>query len=235
LPGNRILGRFFELPPMPAKKVPDSVTYEARHQLPIELEELSWSYALLDAQDVKVADDQPRAFMLVACREAHVRGRMAQFKEAGIPVDCVQNDCLALHNAMVFEFSEAEEVLAKGDAAFATIDFNATGANLVVSAAQHVWFRSFGSGSNEICRELMREEQLTLGQAEDVLRRPHRARRYRAWAEAVEPSLQQLSSEVQRSLVSYHKAYSHHPVKQVYGLGASINILGLLRHLRTGK
>ncbi|HEY2411372.1 MAG TPA: pilus assembly protein PilM [Pirellulaceae bacterium] len=235
LPGSRVLGRFCELPPMPAKKVPDSVQYEARHQLPIDLEELCWSYSLLDPQDGKVAEKQPRPFMLQACREAHVRGRIAQFKEAGIPVDCVQNDCLALHNAIVFEFSEGAEVLARGDAALATIDFNATGANLVVSSARHVWFRSFGSGSTEICRELMREEQLTLDQAEDVLRRPHRARRYRAWVEAVEPYLQQLANEVQRSLVTYRKSSPNHPIKHVYGLGASFNILGLLRHLRTGK
>src|SRR5205807_1641574 len=64
IPGQRVLGRFIDLPPMLAKKVGDCAQYEARHQLPISLEELCWSYAVLDAAEGKTADEQPRHIFL---------------------------------------------------------------------------------------------------------------------------------------------------------------------------
>jgi Tfp pilus assembly PilM family ATPase len=234
LPGQRVLGRLFDLPPMPARKVLDSVQYEARHQLPISLDELCWSHFVLDAIDGKGADDQPRRLLVQAARDSQVRDRVGRFKAAGIAVDCVQSDCVALHNALVFEFFQVPEEAHACGGAIAAVEIGATSSNVVISAPRHVWFRSFGTGGDDFIRELMRQFQLTAEQAHELLREPARARRYHRWAQATEPLAAQLADEVRRSLTTYNKSCPDHPVRHVYALGEGLQSL-VLRFLRTGN
>src|SRR5262249_5812760 len=102
--GQRVLGRFFDLPPMDARKVASAVVHEARHQLPIALEDLCWSHCILDQAAEKQADQQPRRILVQAARETLVRDQVNRFKEAGVPNVSVQSDCLALHNWLLYEF-----------------------------------------------------------------------------------------------------------------------------------
>ena len=233
LPGPRVLGRFFELPPMPAKKVSDSIQYEAQHQLPIALTELCWSHQLLDDVTGKGADDRPRRVLIQAARETQVRERLGVFKSAGLAVDCLQNDCLALHNAIVYE------LLAEGAAdsveAIAVADVGTEATNVVVSSSRSVWFRTFTQGGGSFTRELVKQLKLTHEQAEQLQREPAKARRFSQLEAAVQPLLVQLGGEIERSLASYSRVYSDRPVRQVYGLGGGFQTHGLLRFLRTGK
>src|SRR5262245_53945318 len=218
LAGHRVLGRFLELPPVPARKVNELVLYEARHQFPMELEELCWSYAVFDPLGEKSTDDQPRRLALQAARESHIRERISRFTAAGVNVDSVQSDCVALHNALVFElFADA-----KSDnpaSAIAAVHIGSSNTNVVVSAPQHLWFRSFGMGAGDMLRALMRELTITADQALELLYQPARAKRYRRWANAVEPLALHLAGEVQRSLANYHKQFVEHTVRQVFVLG----------------
>jgi len=232
LAGHRVLGRFLELPPVPAKKVSELVLYEARHQFPMGLEELCWSYAVFDSAEGKTTDDQLRRLALQAARESHIRERMSRFTAAGLTVESVQSDCVALHNALVFELF-AEEKHESSTSAIAAVHIGPSSTDVVVSAPDHLWFRSFGTGASDMIRALMRELTITADQALELLYQPARAKRYRRWANAVEPIAVHLAGEVQRSLVNYHKLFSDHPVRQVFVLGEGP--IGLvLRVLRTG-
>ena len=234
LAGQRVLGRFFELPPMPARKAADSVQFEARHQLPVALEELCWSHQALDEATGKTADEQPRRIVVQACREAHVQERLGCFKAAGITVDLVQSDSVALHNALAFELLQNLDA-SQAAAAVAAIDVGSESTNVVVSSPRCVWFRNVGLGSNAFLRELIKHLQITGDQADNVLREPARARRFYLFREALAPLFIQLGSEIERSLATYRKLFPDHPIRQVYGLGGGFQTLGLLRYLRTGK
>ena len=118
--GQRVLGRFFELPPLAARKVADAIAYEAKHQLPVALDELCWTSDTLDPVDARSADAQLRRIMVCAARQSHVRDRLAAFKAAGIVVDHLQCDCVALHNAIVYELWSGERE--PGDAAVCLVD-----------------------------------------------------------------------------------------------------------------
>jgi type IV pilus assembly protein PilM len=234
VPSHRVLGRFFELPALAAKKVPEAIAFEARHQLPITLEQLSWTHHTLDPYDAKLADDQPRKIMVVAARDAHVKDRVATFKAAGIQADHVQSDCVALHNALVHEFFTGEEESKREDAILA-LDVGSESASITISSPRCVWFRTFGLGGDQVSNALIRELNLTHEQAEKLKREPARARRFGQMQEAVHTYFEQMASEIERSIASYEKLYPDHPVQQVYGLGGAFQTYGLLRHLRTGK
>jgi type IV pilus assembly protein PilM len=234
LPGPRVLGRFFELPPMPARKVADSIQYEAQHQLPIALEELCWSHQILDEFTGKGADDRPRRVLIQAVRDSQARDRVALLKSAGIAVDCLQSEGLALHNAIVFD------LLSDGDTgdfaeAVAVVDVGMEATNVVISSPRCVWFRTFTQGGGSFTRELVKQLKLTHDQAEQLQHEPAKARRYSQLEAAMQPLLVQLAGEIERSLASYSRVYSDHPVRQIYGLGGGFQVHGLLRFLRTGK
>jgi len=234
LAGPRVLGRFFELPPMPARKVVDSIQYEAQHQLPISLEELCWSHQILDEFTGKGADERPRRVLIQATRDSQARDRVALLKSAGIAVDCVQSDCLALHNAIVYDLlsNEGTEEFAE---AIAVVDVGMEASNVVISSPRCVWFRTFTQGGGSFTRELVKQLKLTNDQAEQLQHEPAKARRFSQLEAAMQPLLVQLAGEIERSLASYSRVHSDHPVRQVYGLGGGFQVHGLLRFLRTGK
>jgi Tfp pilus assembly PilM family ATPase len=231
LSGQQVLGRFFDLPPMPAKKVADATGHETRHQVPMPLEELCWASHVQDAIAGKAADESARRILVVAARSSHVRERMGTFKSAGLQPDLVTSDCLALHNALVHEmFGDDDQ-----PAAICALDVGAACTSVVVSSPKCIWFRTFGQGGDAVTSQLVRQLILTKEQAEKLKRDPSQARRYGLFRDAIQPAIEQLASEIERSLASHARLFPDHPVQHTYGLGGAFQTQGLLRQLRFGK
>jgi type IV pilus assembly protein PilM len=231
LSSQRVLGRFFDLPPMAGKKVAEAVQFEAKHQIPVPLEDLSWAFdiqGLTPAAGGKEQDERPRKILLVAARLTHVRAQAALFKAAGITIDELTPDCLALHNAYQFEFH------ADNARPTAVVDVGLDCTNFLVSAPRVAWFRSFGLGGENFTQALARHFQLTREQAEDLKQKPAKARRYSLYCATQEPLFVQLVSEIERSLASYSR-FSAEPAEKLYGVGGGFQTHGLLRYLRWGK
>jgi Tfp pilus assembly PilM family ATPase len=172
--------------------------------------------------------------LVTAAREAHVRDRLSALKEAGIAVDFITSDPVALHNALAYEFF-AEQGDAAGPEAICAVDLGTDSTNIVISAPRSVWFRSFGQAGDSFTSTLLKQLTLTHVQAEQVKREPAKARRFGQWRDAVHPVFVQITGEIERSLANYAKQDPLHPVQQIYGLGGAFQTHGLLRHLRFGR
>jgi type IV pilus assembly protein PilM len=248
IPGQRVLGRFFELPALPAAKLAGAIQYEAKHQLPIPLDELCWSYHKLGAGGEKEGEGQN--ILLAAARKAHVQDCLAPFKNVGIAVDLAQSDCLALHNAIHREFffeaaSGATDRTPSNDAivpaalgpkdVLLLVDMGAEGTNIVFTSRDAMWFRSFGLGGNSFTNALVRQLQLTHDQAEQWKCEPARAMRFHQFHATLQPLFAQLGGELERSLASYRKLYPGHTLRHLYGVGGAFPTHGLLRQLRCGQ
>jgi Tfp pilus assembly PilM family ATPase len=151
------------------------------------------------------------------------------FKAAGINVDELVPDSVALHNAFQFEFHAEQQKTA----ALLDVGFDST--KFVVSGPRNLWFRTFGTGGESFTQGLVRQFQLTREQAEELKRNPAKARRYSLYYTTQEPLLVQMVSEVERSLASYSRYNCAEPVERLYGLGGAFQTYGLLRYLRWGK
>jgi|GEM_PF-2378855 len=246
IPGQRVLGRFFQLPPLPTAKIAGAIQFEAKHQFPIPLEELSWSYQLAEPDSPKTSD-QGRTVILVAARQSHVKDRLAIFKNAGMAVDLIQSDCLALHNAMHREFfsgrlspegdgkSNAQrDAVGPNAEMLAFVDMGTEGTNVVISSAQATWFRTFGSAGAAFTNAMVRSLQLTYEQAEKAKCDPSRIRRFHQYHDALQPLFVQVASEIERSLANCQKVYPNSRISHIYGVGGAYQTYGLLRHLRFG-
>ena len=231
MPGSQVLGRFFELPPLPLKKVEAAVVLEARLQFPIALEELCHESHVF-GREAKKSDEVPRRVMVVAARQSHAMQRVRLFKSAGINVDFIQSDMLALANAALHElFAPA----ADSQKPIALIDAGSAGTNIVVASPEEVWFRTTGLGGDTISAALVREFKLTWDQAELLKSEPARARRFSQMQAVLTPLFAQLAGEIERSLINCAKHSRQLTASQAYGCGGAFQTYGLLRHLRTGN
>jgi Tfp pilus assembly PilM family ATPase len=114
LPGLRVIARFVELPPMNVRKLKAAVEYQVKHEVPLPINEIRWGWHIVRQATGKEADTSPRHIMLAAAKEIHVREQLHRFQSAGIRVDQVTCDALAIHNAYVHEFMPPKADDAKG-------------------------------------------------------------------------------------------------------------------------
>ncbi len=238
MPGQKLLGRFFELPPLEEKKIDDAVQFEARHQIPFSLESLGWDYDLLTPQSASLEGSATRRVTLVAGRDFHIQERMATFKESSIKVDILQSDCLALHNFIAYEFITAEKKEGQSpnaQDAIMTIDVGCECTNIVVTSPTAEWFRTINFGGDQFTEPLVKQFKLTYAQAELLKREPHRARRMMQLYATFDPLIDELTNEIVRSIDSFLKANPDQTLSRIYGVGGGFLLHGLLQKLRTGK
>lgn len=96
--GQSSFARFIKLPPVEPRQIPSIVRFEAIQQIPFPLEEVEWSYQLFKDEaspDVEVG--------IFAMRKELVQEHLKYFTDAGLNVQIVQMNPLAVYNGMYFD------------------------------------------------------------------------------------------------------------------------------------
>ncbi|HTN76761.1 MAG TPA: pilus assembly protein PilM, partial [Pirellulaceae bacterium] len=217
------------------KKVHDAVQYEARTQFPFQLDGLAWDYDLISASGQHSESAESRRAVIVAGRNFHIQERLGIFKEAGIAVDVLQSDCVALHNFLAYEFFDSASKVGEQAAhdAILAIDVGTECTNLVVSSPSAFWFRTLSIGGDNFTEPLVRQFKLTYTQAEQFKREPHRARRMSQLYATFDPLLNELATEVERSTDSFLKLFPDQTLARMVGVGGGFQLHGLFRRLRS--
>jgi type IV pilus assembly protein PilM len=228
--GIQTLGRFVDLPPVEPKKLEETIRREAGFQFPLALEELAWGYQLLPRPADAASETTPYPVVLQAVKQYVVDNLVHLGEEAGLRVDVVQSECLALHNLAVYEFFGDDQAAAT-QSPVAVLDVGADITNLVISSPSRAWFRSITAGGVTFTNVLVRPFKLTREQAELLKREPHRARRVYQMYDLLEPDLTHLAEEVERSLAAFRRQVPGHAVQRMVGVGGGFQLHGLLRHL----
>jgi type IV pilus assembly protein PilM len=226
-PGTLALGRFFALPPVEAKRVDELMKYEARQQVPIPLEQLHWDY--FNWYSGKGSDRTPTAALLVAAKQHHVQQRLVLFEDAGVRIQAVQSDCVALYNFYQYAIAGRQQ---RADAAACVmlLDVGADGTNFVVGDEHTLWFRSVPRGGDDLNRAAAQQLAITFAAAEQLKRNPAKARHVSKLHDAWKPTFAQLHSDLRDTLDAY-RATGNHPIAAIYALGGSFGTHGLHRHL----
>jgi type IV pilus assembly protein PilM len=239
LPGTMVLSRELQLPPMDAKRIARAMEYEIAHQVPYHPRDLVWDYHVFDGAQGGPSPSERRDVMLVAAKREQVKDHLSRFHQEKLATDVVQTDCLALYNALAYEYSGAGGVFGQeepaGHDAVALLDVGSETSNLVIGSRSCVWFRSIGVGSHSITKALVREFRLTLTQAEQLKRAPASAEHLGKLYEAIDPVLKGLVEEVHRSFVAFGKSHPQSRIERVLALGGGLQFHGLLSYLRLGR
>lgn len=238
LPARMVLLRPMKLPPADEDKMARLLHYEVRRQFPFPLDELVWSYELLQVPRTLDARELPIA--LVATRRLPLKDRLGKLEALGLKVDIVQSDCFALCNFLAYEFYPPEEPslpesAPKHESAIALVDVGSDSTTLVVGSPTLAWFHTCGLGSYTLTRMLVQEFNLTVAQAEQLKRNPAAADRFDLANAVMESFFEEVAKEIRMGLSLFAKTHPGQSIDRVFGLGGGFQAHGLLRHLRLGS
>src|SRR5438309_5846987 len=90
VPGQSGLARFVKLPPVEEKKIADIVKFEAKQQIPFNLDEVVWDFQKIGSGEVTDGFAMETEIGLFAMKRDQVVSYLEQFKEVKVEVHMVQ-------------------------------------------------------------------------------------------------------------------------------------------------
>src|SRR5947209_1152829 len=108
VPGQSGLARFVKLPPVEEKKIVDIVRFEAKQQIPFNLEEVVWDYQKISSGMVTDGFAMDTEIGLFAIKRDIINQALQHFKDVNVEVHVVQMAPLALCNFVSYELLPKE-------------------------------------------------------------------------------------------------------------------------------
>ncbi|PQO36878.1 hypothetical protein C5Y96_06860 [Blastopirellula marina] len=241
LPATEVLGRFLNLPPVEDKKIPKTVQYEVRHQIPFPIEELSWDYHVWDdnfePEEMSLESDAKRTCVVVATRLTKLQERLAFLRGLGITPSLVQTDQMAIYNFFDFDlFSDQSyrEQMEETQQAVGILDVGSDASHLIICGPNAIWFRSLEVGGENFTRILVRQMSLTFTKAEELKKKPDTADEIFKLYDVIEPVLKNISKETSYSVNTY-AGLDKLKLAEIKLVGGGSYLHGLLTFLQYGK
>jgi len=221
VPGQASFTRFIKLPPVERRKVPEIVRYEARQQIPFNLEDVVWDY-----QTLSPAGTGPREVEvgIFAMKREIVADYVADFLAMRIEPDIVQMAPVALYNFLMYDKQG-------GSGATILVDVGAENTNLVIADAERVWIRPVPIGGNNFTQALCKQFKLPFAKAENLKRHAAESKHARKVFQAMRPVFGDLLTEVQRSIGYYTSLHRDSRIERVVALGNAFRLPGLRNFL----
>ncbi len=237
VPGQSGLARFVKLPPVEEKKITDIVKFEAKQQIPFNLEEVVWDYQKIGSGVVTDGFAMETEIGLFAIKRETVQKAMSHFQELDIEIHLIQMAPLALCNFVSYDLlnkdvnSEEEEDSGKKQCVVA-LDIGVENSNMVITDGSRViWQRPIPIGGNRFTRALTRELKLTFAKAEHLKRNATKSPDLRKILLALKPDLNEFVTEVQKSLQFFMNGHRDAHVQYMVGLGSAFRLPGLQKFL----
>ena len=234
--GQAGLARFIKLPPVEAKKIPDIVRYEARQQIPFDLNDVIWDYQRMGGGSEEEGFALETEIGLFAMKRDAVFRALEPFVKADIEVDVVQLTPLVLYNFLVFdqlgELPSPDEYDPENPPeSVVVISLGTDATDLVISNGYRVWQRSVPLGGNHFTKALTKELKLTFAKAEHLKRNATAASDPKAVFQAMRPVFSDLLTELQRSISYFSNLERSAKIGRVMALGNAMKLPGLRRYL----
>jgi type IV pilus assembly protein PilM len=234
--GQSGLARFIKLPPVEAKKIPDIVRYEARQQIPFDLNDVIWDYQRMGGDSEEEGFALETEIGLFAMKREAVFRALEPFEKAGIEVDFVQLAPLALYNFILFDqltdlppVDEYDPEAPPESVVVVSLGTDAT--DLVVTNGFRVWQRSVPLGGNHFTKALTKELKLTFAKAEHLKRNAAAAQDSKAIFQAMRPVFRDLLTELQRSIGYFTSIDRAAKISHIVALGNTMKLPGLRKYL----
>lgn len=234
--GQAGLARFIKLPPVEAKKIPDIVRYEAKQQIPFDLNDVIWDYQRLGVGTVEEGFALETEIGLFAMKRDEVFRRLEPFRDLGIEIDFVQLTPLTLYNYLVFDQLRDLPPPDEYDPddppeSMVILSLGTESTDLVVTNGYRVWQRSIPLGGNHFTKALTKEMKLTFAKAEHLKRNATAAADPKAVFQAMRPVFNDLLTELQRSINFFSNLDRSAKIGRFLALGNAMKLPGLRKYL----
>src|SRR5438067_2050762 len=237
IPGQSGLARFVKLPPVEEKKIPDIVRFEAKQQIPFNLEEVVWDYQKLSSGVVTDGFAMETEIGLFAIKRETVSKYLQHFKDVNVEVHIVQMAPLALCNYLSFDLLEKEPEKPADEEpgrkrCIVALDIGADNSNLVITDGERIiWQRPIPLGGNHFTRALTKDMKLTFAKAEHLKRNATKSPELKQILSSLKPVLNDFVGEVQRSLGYFTNTHRDANIQYMVGLGSAFRLPGLQKFI----
>jgi len=221
VPGRNSQARFVALPPVEAKKIPQIVEFEAKQQIPFDIDDVVWDY-----QAIRMADSPDVVAGIFFIKHDVVDSFLANFQEAKILANQVQMSPMALYNAMVYDG------MTHPDGATVILDVGSGNTEFIVADGQKVFHRTIPIGGNNFTQALVKTFKLSFSKAENLKRKCSTSKYAKQVFQAMRSVFSDLSSEVQRSIGFYTTLNRQAKIKRVLAVGNTFRLPGLQKYLQ---
>ncbi len=234
--GQAGLARFIKLPPVEARKIPDIVRYEAKQQIPFDLNDVIWDYQRLGVGTVEEGFALETEIGLFAMKRDEVFRRLEPFHDSGIEIDFVQLTPLTLYNYLIFDqlrdLPQPDEYDPDDPPESVVIlSLGTESTDLVITNGYRVWQRSIPLGGNHFTKALTKDMKLTFAKAEHLKRNATAAADPKAVFQAMRPVFNDLLTELQRSINFFNNLDRSAKIGRFLALGNAMKLPGLRKYL----
>ena len=220
--GSEVFSRFINLPPVP-ESISEIISYEARQQIPFDIDDVVWDYQPLKEEHQPGEEIEVGLFALK-------RETIDEFMEILEPwrhnLRVIQNGPLAVYNFLVYEGRTDDPTI--------VLDMGARSTDVLVLNHPRFWLRPLLIGGNGITERLQSHFGVSWREAERIKERASERERQAQLLRVVRPVVGNVLSEIQRSLGYYKSLAKGVQIQKILAVGNAFKLRGLDRVLADG-
>jgi type IV pilus assembly protein PilM len=233
VPGQSGLAKFFKPPPVEVKKIPDIVKYEAKQQIPFDLNDVIWDFQQMAGSNIEDGYALESEVGLFAMKREAVARAIKPFKDANIDVDLIQLAPISVYNMIAYDrFSErmATSFFDPDTPPPSTIvlSMGTDASDLVVTNGFRIWQRNIPIGGNHFTRQLLKDLKLTFAKAEHLKRNVMQSDDPKLVFQVMRPVFNDLVTEIQRSIGFFKSLNKKAELESILVLGNTARLPGLI-------
>jgi type IV pilus assembly protein PilM len=236
VPGQNGLTKFFKPPPIEVKRIPDIVRFEAKQQIPFDLNDVVWDYQLMPGSQVFEGFAMDSEVGLFAMKREQAYRWLKPFQTADVEVDVVQLAPGALYNMLGYDRLADKLAVEDFDAdnpppSLVLLNLGTDTTDLLVTNGFRIWQRNMPIGGNHFTRQLTKELKLTFAKAEHLKRNARQAEDPKLVFQAMRPVFNDMVTEIQRSVGFFQQQNRQAKVDRLLLCGNAVKLPGLVAYL----
>jgi type IV pilus assembly protein PilM len=236
VPGQSGLAKFFKPPPVELKKVADLVRYEARQQIPFDLDDVIWDFQMMPGSSIEEGYALESEVGLFAMKREMVARQLQPLERAGIEVDLIQMAPLAIYNMLAYDrmherLDNETFDIEKPPASSVLLSIGTDSSDLIVTNGFRIWQRSMPLGGNHFTRQLTKDLKLTFAKAEHLKRNAREAVDPKLVFQTMRPVFNDLVTEVQRSIGFFRSLNKKAEINELLITGNTVKMPGLAGYI----
>ena len=236
VPGQSGLAKFFKPPPVEVKKIADIVKYEAKQQIPFDLNDVIWDFQQMEGAQIEDGYALDSEVGLFAMKKEAVFRALKPFRDKAMDIDLVQLAPISLYNLISHErFAEsmANDEFDPEHPPKSTVilSIGTDSSDLIVTNGFRIWQRSIPIGGNHFTRQLTKDLKLTFAKAEHLKRNAMQADDPKLVFQAMRPVFNDMVTEIQRSLSFFKSLNKKAELDGMLVMGNTAKMPGLLQFL----
>ena len=236
VPGQSGLAKFFKPPPVELKKIPDIVKYEAKQQIPFDLNDVIWDYQQMAGGSVEDGFALETEVGLFAMKRDAVFRAIKPLQAQGIEIDLIQLAPLSIYNMITFDRLADPEAGEIFDAehppkSMVILAMGTDATDLIITNGYRVWQRNMPLGGSHFTRQLTKDLKLTFAKAEHLKRNAMEAEDPKLVFQAMRPVFTDMVNEVQRSVGFFRSLNKKAELSSILMLGNTTKLPGLASYL----